>query len=314
LAPGRRQELEAEELSALRPLAVRRLADQRAVAYLQVLSVRRLRREAVSFRRQAACPEVPLASQQPEASPLAERLALSSSCHLHREAARRCAAEASSVPRRQAASPSKAFRPEVPRSTVPRSTVLLSKAPWSAVLSLWAAFPWGLPPVCAFRRRPAGPCAHRPEASSIHRQVVSSLWQPEVSWWLPPVVLSAWCAQAVSNSREAAAVGSDAMAAQPPAEPGALVQPPVAVRQAVSAAAAVLQQEAAGVVWDAAEGPQRAAAVSDVEAEPRQAAEEALDAVAVPRPVVVSPASRRAAGLSAAPWAFRRDRPLPSVR
>jgi hypothetical protein len=120
LAPGRRQELEAEELSALRQSAVRRVADQRAVAHPQVLSVRRLRREAVSFRRQAACPEEPLAWQQPEASPLAERLAVSSSRHLHQEAARRCVAEASSVLRRQAAA-SKALRPEA----------WLLMAPWS---------------------------------------------------------------------------------------------------------------------------------------------------------------------------------------
>jgi hypothetical protein len=143
---------------------------------------------------------------------------------------------------------------------------------------------------------------------------VSSSWQPEVSWLLPPAVLSASCAQAVSNSREAAAVGSDARAAQPPAVPGASVQPPVAVLQAVSAAVAALQPEAAGV-WDAAEGPQQAAEVSDAEAEPRLAAEEEVsDAAAVPLPVaasVLSAASQREAGPSAVPWAFRRDRPLP---
>jgi hypothetical protein len=60
LAPGRRLELEAEELSAQRLSAVRRVADQRAVAHPQVLSVRRLRREAVSFRQPAACPEAAL--------------------------------------------------------------------------------------------------------------------------------------------------------------------------------------------------------------------------------------------------------------
>jgi len=54
LAPGRRQELEAEELSALRRSAVRRVADQRAVVRLESLSVRRPRRQVASFQQLAA--------------------------------------------------------------------------------------------------------------------------------------------------------------------------------------------------------------------------------------------------------------------
>ena len=60
LAPRRREELEAEELSAFLRPAVRRVADQRAVAHLQVLSVRRLQPEGASFRQPAACPEAAL--------------------------------------------------------------------------------------------------------------------------------------------------------------------------------------------------------------------------------------------------------------
>ena len=87
---------------------------------------------------------------------------------------------------------------------------------------------------------------------------------------------------------------------------------PEVAGQEGSAAAAALQRVAA---WDAAEGPQQAAEVSDAEAEPRLAAEEEVsDAAAVPLQVaasVLSAASQRAAGPSVAPWAFRRDRPLP---
>jgi hypothetical protein len=208
---------------------------------------------------------------------------------------------------------SKAFRPEVPRSTAPLLKEPWSKEPWSAVLLWWwAALPWGLPRVRAFRRRAVVPCVHRREASSIRRQAVSWWWQPEVSWLLPPGVLSACGARAVCRSREAAAaVGSDARVVLRRAVPGASAQPPVAVRQAVLAAVAALQREGA---WDAAEGPQPAAEVPDAEAEPPQAAEEVLDAVAVPRPVAASVASQREADPSAVPWAFRRDQPLPSVR
>jgi len=126
LAPGRRQRLEAEELSALRRSAVRRLADQRAVARPESVSVRRPRREAVSFRRPAACPGAGQGA-------VAARPEVSSSRHLRREAVVYRAAR--SVRRRREAS-SKAFRPEARLSEVP-----LSEALRSAGLLWWTAFP-----------------------------------------------------------------------------------------------------------------------------------------------------------------------------
>jgi hypothetical protein len=86
---------------------------------------------------------------------------------------------------------------------------------------------------------------HRPEASSIRRQAVSSSCQPEGSWLLQPAVQSAWCARAVCCSQEAVVAGSDGWVARLPEEPGASAQPPVAAQQEVSAAAAGLQRAAA---------------------------------------------------------------------
>jgi hypothetical protein len=293
-SPGRRSALRhregrAERLGVLAGRAAEAWARQLlALQPREVLRLKEVLRRAASFRQ-------PAANWEPGLRAAAHR-EVSWSRHLRR-VVRPDAAKAPSVLRRQAASSSKAFRPEVPRSTAP-----LSKEPWSAVLLWWwAALPWGLPPVRAFRRRVAGPCAHRP---AIRRQAASSSWQPEVSWLLPPAALSAWCARAVCRSQEAA-VGSDARAAQPRAVPGASAQPPVAAQQEVSAAGAGLQRAA---VRDVAEEPQRAAAQVEV-----------LGAAAAPLPVaasaasqqVASAASRREAGPSAAPWAFRRDRPLP---
>lgn len=220
LAPARRPELEAEELSALRRSAARRVADQRAVAHPEALSVRRLRREAVSFRRPEAYQEVGLcaAAAYPE---------VSSSRHLRRAAVHQDATGASSV-RRWLEALSKALR----------LAARLSKARWSAAPLWWAASPWV--------RHPAFP-AHawcQPEAARC--AVAARL---EQSWLrhlrrevllLPPAEMSASCAQAVSRSGEAVAVGSDARAAQPWAVPVASGQPPVVVRQEVSAAPAEL--------------------------------------------------------------------------
>jgi hypothetical protein len=302
LAPGRRRELEAEALSALRRSAVRRVADQRAVAHPEVLSVRRLRREVVSFRRQAA--DLRRLAEQ-AAHPVGARLVLSSSRHLHRAAVRRCAAEASSVRHRQEVS-SKVLRPEARLREAQ-----LSKAQSSAEPLWWAAFPRVSPLVLqahAFRRRAASPCAHRPEASSCRRQAVSSWSQPEASWLLPRAALSAWCARAVSRLREAAAVGSDAGAAQPWAEPGASVQPSAVARQEVSAAAVAPQRVVPAAVWDAAEALRQAAGVSGAEVEPQSVAAWAV----LPRAEWAA-SQRAAVRPSAAPWVFRRDRALPCL-
>jgi hypothetical protein len=127
--------------------------------------------------------------------------------------------------------------------------------------------------------------------------------------------------QAVPNSREAAAVGSDARVAQPPAVPGVLAQRPVAAGEAALDAEAVPQRAA---VPREEQVPQQAAEVSDAEAVLLQVAvsgaeaaplqEEVSGAEVAPRQVAVSvlPAAlQREADPSAAPWAFRRDRCLP---
>ena len=297
MAPGRRRELAAAALSALRRSAVRRLADQGAVAHPEALSVQRLRREAVSFRRQAACPGAGL-----------RRVSLSG--HLYRVAVRRPAAEAPSVLRRQVAS-SKAFRPEAQPSEV-----LLPVAPRLAALSWWTVLPWELRPVSpapAWCQPEAAPCvAARPAVASLcclRREAAAGAV-------LLPAALLAWCALAVPNSGEAAAVGSDAGAAQPWAEPVVSAQPPAVARQEVSAAAAELQQEAVGVSGAAA-GLQReaAAAVRDAAEGPLRAAEPVgvSDAEAAPQPVAawVLSASQPAARPSAAPSVFHQARALP---
>ena len=143
LAPERRQELEAEELSAFLRPAVSRVADQRAVAHLQVLSVRRLRREAVSFRRQAACPEVhrQAASLRQQAGCLRRAGSgahpeVSWSRHLHRADVH---PDAPSALRRPGAS-LWAFRPEARRLMARSSKERWSKALWSAPSLWWAAY------------------------------------------------------------------------------------------------------------------------------------------------------------------------------
>lgn len=101
MAPGRRRELEAEQLSAFRRSAVHRV-DQRAVAALRL--VRRAR-----VRPGLQRPEEP--AVHPEAGLRLVLARRASSGHLRRAAVRRHAAEASSALRQREAS-SKAFRPE----------------------------------------------------------------------------------------------------------------------------------------------------------------------------------------------------------
>ena len=231
---------------------------------------------------------------------------VSSSRHLRRAAVVYRAAP--SVQRRREAS-SKAFRPEARRSKVP-----LAKAQGSAVPLWWAAFPWVLPPAFPAHAwcQPEAACqkeaARRAVAARLEGSSLCYL-RPEAAagLLLPLAAVAAWCARAVPNSREAAAVGSDAVAAQPwavPAEPVASAQPPVEAREEGSGAAAVPQRG----------GP---AAVRDAEEAPRQAAEAAGEsgAEAEPQPVAAraeSQALRQAAARpSAAPSAFHRDRALP---
>ncbi|MGH7789589.1 MAG: hypothetical protein ACRERC_22145, partial [Candidatus Binatia bacterium] len=192
------------------------------------LRLRVVHRQAALFRQPAAqlaaAPDA-LAEAHPE---------VSSSARPRREVCR----DGASVRRRREAS-SRALLPEERLSRGPRSAEPLS----------WAALPWVL--------RPALP-AHawcQPEAAlcAAARLAVSSwgclLRGAAAGWSLRPAEVSAWCAQAVPSSREAAAEGQDAGVAQPsavPAEPVASAQLPVVAREEESAAAAVLQRAAAG--------------------------------------------------------------------
>jgi hypothetical protein len=301
LVPRRRREVRAAYRAARFAPDRIRVASPEA-RQPPALRLRVVHRQVASFRQLAA---------QRVAAPDAlaeEHPAVSSSARLRREVCR----DGSSVPRQREAS-SRALRPEE-RMLKAR----LSKVPRPAELLSWAALPW-VP-------RPAFParawCPKEAARCAAARLAVLS-WgclRREAAWWLlRPAEVSAWCARAVPRSREAAAVGRDAGAAQPsavPAEPVASAQLPVVAWEEVSAAAAVPQRAAAGA-WVAGEAPLQAVAVAPVaeEEEPQRAAEAAVSgAAAGPQPVaasVLSASQPAAVHPSVAPWAFRRARVLP---
>jgi hypothetical protein len=119
------------------------VADQRAVAHPQVWSVRRLRREAASFRQPAACPEEHRQAAWLRQQAVCLRRAgsaahpeVSWSRRLHRADVHR---DAPSVLRRPGAS-SRVFQPEERRLMALSSKVPLSKALWSASSLWWAEY------------------------------------------------------------------------------------------------------------------------------------------------------------------------------
>jgi hypothetical protein len=307
------------------------------------LRLREVYRQAASFRQPAVWPEAARGA-------VAARREVSASCHLRRAAASSFRQPAVCP---EAARGAVAARPEVSASRHPQRAAALHRdaGQASSVLRRPEAFrrEEQRSSVLGSRARQPeavrGAVVARPEASALRH-----LRQEAAGLLLPPVVVSASCARAVCRSREAAAVGSDATAAQPwavPAEPVASAQPPGVAREEVSAVVAELQRVVPAVEWGVAAEPQRVAeaAVWDVAEAPRQAAEGAAWGVAAepqrvaeeaawgvaevprraaeavgsgaeaePQPVAASvlPAvSQPAAGPSAAPWAFRRDRALP---
>jgi hypothetical protein len=262
LAPGRRQELEAEELSALRRSAVRRVADQRAVARPAPRPVRpeaRLRRPAHPEAGQGVVadhPEVP------------------SSPRLRREAA---VYRDAPVRRQQGVS---VFRPEARLSEAQPSKV---RQP-VAVLG-WTAFPQALLPAFPAHAWCQREAARGAVAARLAVSTSCLRREAEVAWWLRLAALSGWSAPAVPRLREAA-VGRDAGAAQPRAVLAELVvsaQPPVVARQEVSAAVAGPQRVAAAVPDAEGEPQQVAAAVPDAEGEPQREAVAVPDAVEAPQ-------------------------------
>jgi hypothetical protein len=288
LAPGRRLELEAEELSAQRLSAVRRVADQRAVAHPQVLSVRRLRREAVSFRQPAACPEAALRP------PLAVR----------RAADRFAATE---------------HRPAEHPVWVKRPAAVL----WSERLAVPA---WALPsarqePACRFRAAPSADQAQSMVPSWAARRA-SALPSERLSSDVPAVVF-AGAVQPPAGERSSVPCAAKAAVAEEEASTGARGLPPGVAEAAAGALAqprAAAEAPAGSVVGAVAEVALQAWAAAAVQ--PRAAVALRASAAEVqPRAAAGpdAPAARRRAALPSAAASFPRLRsalpaPAPSAR
>ena len=291
LAPGRRQALGAAELSELRRSAVRRMADQRAVAHPQVLSVRRQRREESS----QVLP--------PEGLPQEERLSVRSlSAACRRAVPPALPVGACHLP---VACPSDADRP---------TTALWWAQPGSRqvqpVLQAWLPRPVAVS--VQQRAQPSAPVAaaerQQGAVAEVLRQARESALDAAV---VPQPAVAARALDAAEVRPQAVAAEVSDVAAVPPRAAGVA---------ALDAAAGLLPGEVAAAL-DAAVVllPGAVAAVSDAAEEPQQAAAVAVvsGAAAVPplvvraewaQSVVSQPAAARP---SAAAWVFRRGRALP---